>query len=118
VKTEIRTARIELSDPFAGYYVVIRTNPPLRVFRGLAAMDVEKTLAAFASLSIESNLTDENDRPVDVTTVEGWAEMTSDLMAHVAAKIGDALKAPKVSANGSTTQSYLGEEKSPPTTTT
>jgi 1,6-anhydro-N-acetylmuramate kinase len=118
MKTEIRTARIELTDPFAGHYVVIRTNPPLRVFRGLAAMDVEKTLAAFAAMSIESNLDDENGVPIDVTTVEGWAEMNSDVMAHVAAKIGEALKAPKASANGSTTHDLPEEGKSPPTSTT
>jgi hypothetical protein len=115
---EIRTARLELTDPFAGYYLVIRTNPPMRVFRDLGSGDVAKALAAFAAISLESNLTDENDKPVDVTTPEGWGELTSDVMVHVADKIGEALKSPKASANGSSTQPLPEKELSRPTSTT
>lgn len=118
MKTEVRTARIELGDPFAGFYVVIRTNPPMRVFRGLASGNIEKTLAAYAAIALEGNLTDEHDQPVDVTTIEGWSEMTSEVLERVAEKIGEAMKAPKASANGSTTPSLAETVPYQPTSTT
>jgi len=118
MKTEVRTARIELADPFAGFYLIVRTNPPMRVFRALASGNIEKTLAAYAALSIESNLTDEQDQPIDVTTSDGWAEMTSEVLEAVAEKIGEAMKAPKASANGSTTRSLAETAPYQPTSTT
>lgn len=118
MKTEIRTARVELTDPFAGFYVVIRTNPPMRVFRGLASGKIEQTLEAFAAISLESNLTDEQERPVDVTTADGWGEMTEAVIGHVAERITETLKAPKAHANGSTTPSLAETVPFQPTSTT
>lgn len=118
MKTEIRTARIDLPDPFAGFYLVIRTNPPMRVFRGLASGEVESTLAAYAAISREGNLTDEGGAVVDVTTADGWAEMNGDVLTVVADQIKEVLKAPKANANGSTTQSLAGTVPLEPTSTT
>lgn len=117
-KSEIRTARLELSDPFAGQYLVIRTNPRMRVFRGLASGKLDEMLEALASMAIESNLTDEDDEPVDVTSADGWAELDSQGLEYIAGQIVEALKAPKASANGSSTQPLPEREPSRPTSTT
>lgn len=116
--SEIRTAKLELTDPFAGYWVIVRLNPPMRVFRDLSSGNLEKMLQAFAEISRSSNLTDESDQPIDVTTVAGWGEVTDDVLAHVAEKFAEAAKAPKAHANGSSTQPLPEKEASRPTSTT
>lgn len=118
MKKEIRTARLDLSDPFAGQHIVIRTNPRMRVFRGLASGNLEKMLDALALMSIESNLTDEDDQPIDVTTADGWSEVNQDALEYIADQIVEALKVPKANANGSSTQPLPDKELSPPISAT
>jgi hypothetical protein len=118
VTKEIRTAKIELGDPFAGQYLIIRTNPRMRVFRGLASGDLERMLEALASMSIESTIRDQDGTPIDVTSADGWAELDVDDLGYIADKMIEAMKAPKASANGSSTQSLPARGVSPANTST
>jgi len=118
MKKDIRTAKLDLGDPFAGQHLVIRTNPRMRVFRDMQSGNLEKMLRAFASMSISGNLTDEDDQPIDVTNADGWAEIDEPGLAYLAEKIVEAMKAPKASANGSSTQPLPERETSQPTSTT
>lgn len=104
-KLPIRTAHCELQGDYAGFWLEIRANPPLRVLEDFAPGDFGRQIAALAELTRASNFVDEHDAPIDLTTVAGWREMPSDLLNEVAARITEVLTLPKVSSNGSATPS-------------
>lgn len=116
-KSSIRTKRCELEEPYAGYHVTVRTNPPMQVYEDFSSGDLARILAALATVTTESDLTDDDDAPVDLTTPAGWRKMPSDLLAQVAARFQEALAIPKANANGSSMPSSQAGDLSHTTTT-
>jgi hypothetical protein len=116
-KLPVRTSRIELTGEYAGFWLEIRTNPPMLVFEEFASQDVARIIAALAVVTRSSNLVDENDQPVDLTTVAGWRKMPGDLLAEVAERLRESLVSPKASSTISTTPSSPGADRSPVATT-
>lgn len=113
----VHTARCDMTGEYEGFYLVIRKNPPMRVFEEFASGTFTRVLEALAALTRESNLVDEQGNAVDLTTVEGWREMPIDLLTEVSARVNEVLTVPKASENGSMTPSSLAKEKSPAPTT-
>ena len=116
-KFPIRTARCDLTDDYAGFYVVVRTNPPMRIYEEFSSGDFARVLAGMAALTVESNLTDPEGNPVNLSTLEGWREMPQDLLGAVSQTIQAAVASPKATGTGSTTPSSSAEGQSHPTTT-
>lgn len=111
-KLPVRVARIALTGEYEGFWLDVRMNPPMRVFEEFASQDIARVIAALALMTRASNLVDEKDQPVDLSTVAGWGEMSADLLAEVAERLRDAMSSPKASSNGSPTSSSLEADRS------
>jgi hypothetical protein len=116
-KLPVHIQRVELSGEYAGFWLDVRTNPPMRVFEEFASGDISRVIGALAVMTRDSNLVDESDQPVDLTTVSGWKEMPADLLGEVAERLREHLGSPKASSNGSTTPSLSEKDLSPASTT-
>lgn len=112
MKEQIKTRRCELSGDFAGIWIDIRTNPPMRVYEDLISGDLARVYAALATMTRATNLTDEHDQPLDLSTVAGWREVSLELISETATQIKAALAFPKGSSNGSPTSSPSAAEPS------
>jgi len=102
MKTPIRSTRCELEG---GYFVVLRINPPMRIFEEVGSKDYTRIMKALAKLTLESNLTDDDDQPIDLQTVEGWGEVNLDVVLEVMRRWNEALGLPKATSSGSATPS-------------
>lgn len=116
-KLPVRTARLELKDDYAGFWLEVNANPPMSVFEEFASENITRVIAAIATMTRASNLVDHNDDPVDLSTVEGWRKMPQGLLGEVASRLQEAFSAPKASATGSTTPSSPVADQSPTGTT-
>ena len=101
MKEHIKTARLELTGDFTGMWVEIRSNPPMRIYEDLATGEITRVMQALATMARASNLTDENDKPIDLKTVDGWREVSQGFLGEVATQIKAAMELPKASSNGS-----------------
>ncbi len=117
MKLPIRSARCLLDGDYAGIEVVVRTNVPIRVYQQMDSQKFDSILMALAEMTISSNVTDNADKSVDLTTVDGWREMPPDLLLQVVTRIKETAIVPKASANGSATLSSPAMEPSRPITT-
>jgi hypothetical protein len=116
-KLPVRTSQIDLTGEYAGFWLIVRTNPPMRVFEEFASQDIARVIAALAVMTRSSNLVDERDQPVDLTTVAGWREMPGDLLAEVAERLRESLGSPKASSTTSDSPSTTGAALSLTSTT-
>lgn len=118
-KRPIRTARYELEGDYAGCYIVVRTNPPMRLYEDFASGDFPRILNALAAMTLESNLTNDDGEPVDMHTIDGWREQSRDVLSQVVAKINEAMTVPKANGTGSMTPSPTTKAPAPsPVSTT
>lgn len=60
-----RTIRIDLQEPYAGFYVIARADFPARVLSDLQSGNFDKAIDAFSRIIVEHNFTDEESKPVD-----------------------------------------------------
>lgn len=111
-KLPVRTSRIELTGDYTGFWLEVRTNPPMRVFEEFASQDITRVIAALAVMTLSSNLVDDKEQPVDLTTVAGWREMPADILAEVAERLRESLGSPKANSNGSAMPSSSAEAPS------
>ena len=118
MKELIKTARLELTGEFAGIWIDIRKNPPMRVYEDFASGEIARVMKALATMTRASNLTDQNDAPLDLKSVDGWREVSGDLIGEVAMQIKTALAPPKATQNGSSTLTPTEAGSSHPNTTT
>jgi hypothetical protein len=113
----IRTHRFELDGDWSGFWILVRTNPPMRVYEDLvAARKISDAYAALAEMTLSSNLTDEHGESVDLTQPAGWRAMPLEFIEEAAALIKKATEVPKASGNGSPQRSSPELESSPSTT--
>ena len=116
-KELIKTKQLDLTGEFEGIWIQIRSNPPMRVYEDFASGEISRVMKALATMTRSSNLTNENDEPIDLKSVDGWREVSSDLIGEVAMQIKLAMELPKASSNGSPTPSPLEGVSSPTSTT-
>lgn len=80
-----RTIRIDLDEPYKGFFVVAKVDFPARVLSDLQSGDFEKAIDAFSRVVIEHNLPGEDGAvaghladvdPFDLvkTAMERWGE--------------------------------------------
>jgi len=117
MKLPIRSTRCLLDGDYAGIEVIVRTNVPIRVYQEMDSQKFDSILAALAEMTVSSNVTDDNDVSVDLTTVDGWREMPPDLLLQVVTRIKETAIVPKANENGSATHSSPVTEPSRSTTT-
>lgn len=115
-KFTVRSKRYELEGDYEGFWIEIRTNPPMRVYEEFSSGVMSQLYGALALMTLASNMVDEHDAPVDLTTVEGWRSMPKDLLEQTADRIITSMTVPKTSGNGSQTRSLPEPEPSPATT--
>lgn len=113
----IKTKRLDLTGEFEGIWVEIRSNPPMRVYEDFASGDIARVMKALATMTRSSNLKDQDDKPIDLKSVDGWREVSSDLIGEVAMQIKLAMEPPKATANGSPTPTPSGAGPSHASTT-
>ena len=72
-----RTIRIDLPEPFAGFYVIARADFPARVLSDLQSGDFDKAVDAFSRIVVEHNLTDEDgDRVAHLADADPFSMVT------------------------------------------
>ena len=109
-------ARVELEGDYAGFWLVVRANPPMRVFESLQTEKVADVLDALAFITTASNLVDEEGTAVDLTTKDGWGVMTQDFVAHAAGKVVELWKLPLAMRSSSSPSSAATPTASPTST--
>lgn len=84
---QIKKVEILLEDdPFEGYWVEMRANPPLRVLRDLSDTNTENMpnmLNALAGLILDWNFPDENGNPLGSPSVETVLNLPADLIGAI-----------------------------------
>lgn len=116
-KLPVRIQRVELAGDYAGFWLEMRTNPPMSVYEEFASGDIQRVICALAQMTRSSNLVDFSEQPVDLSTVIGWKAMPADLLSEVAERLREHMANPKASSNGSMTPSSLEKDLSPASTT-
>lgn len=109
-------ARVELEGDYAGFWLVVRADPPMRVFEALQSNRVSEVLDALALITTSSNLVDEQERPVDLCTKDGWGLMAKDFVEHAAEKVTEIWRLPLASRRDFSPSSG-GTPTTPPTNT-
>lgn len=114
----VKTARLNLTGDFAGIWVEIQRNAPMRVYQDFASGEIGKIIAALAKVTRSTNLTDATDAPIDLRSVDGWLNVSGEFVGEVAIQLRAALEPPKETSSGSATPTLPEAEPSPVTTTT
>ena len=76
----VRTTRIELDGDYEGWWVEMRTNPPLAAFDELNSGDFARMRKTLASLIVDWNFVDEEGEPLLSAREGGVNQCTLDLM--------------------------------------
>ncbi len=96
---KIPTRRNALADRYEGFWIEIRWDDDVRrrfeaaraknrASRG--AFTLRESFDLFESVTVASNFTDHNDRPLDLTTHEGWQQMPVTIIRDLAhARVSD-----------------------------
>ncbi len=116
-KIPIRYKDFAFTADYDGFLIKLRTNPPLRVYEEFISGELPRICAALATMTLESNVVDEADEPLDLTSIEGWRSVPLDLLEQAAVMLKAALTIPKASGTGSSTLSSPEPVPSPTTTT-
>lgn len=116
MKIPIRTARIDLDGDYAGIWVEARTNPPMRAYEEMSSGELPRMYGALGQIMRGSNLTDEEDRPLDVRDPETWRDVPLDLIKAIADKWTEAVNLPLVTKTDSSPPSTDTATASPPST--
>lgn len=83
-----RTIRIDLQEPYAGFYVIARADFPARVLSDLQSGDFDRAIDAFSRIVIEHNFTDENGERVEHLADADPFSMVSTAMEKWGTELG------------------------------
>jgi len=93
----VRTVRVELEGDYADFSLVMRSNPPLRVFTGIQANQDFATLRDIMhELIIDWDFVDENGAALPVADLEAVSiDLFGMIVTRYLATVADAAQVPK-----------------------
>lgn len=119
-----KRATLTLTKDFEGLEVGIRGNLLVGTLEDIAALgtsakssDLPKLRVLLASITLDSNLQDDHDQPIDLTTADGWRQVTAEFIGEVMERLDAHLDPPKATSTGSETSSSSETPSTSPSTT-
>ena len=80
----VRTCKLQLEGDFAGFELVMRLNPNLRVIKDMASGDMDALTAALGEVILQWNFPDEEGKPMPAPSQETIEELPIDLITLIA----------------------------------
>lgn len=95
----VRTARIDLSGDFEGWYTNVRTNLTFETYEQLQSEDLTQVKKALGGILREPwNFVDEEGNPLGSPCADTVGKMTLDLIAEVMKHLNEQMTLPKPSS--------------------
>jgi len=93
----VKQAKVELDGEFGGWWAVVRTNPPFKVWEQLQSVEAVQIKEALYELILDWNFVDEEGKKLSAKRTDTYdpiGEVPLDLLTALIVKAGEAISQP------------------------
>lgn len=99
------TTRINLEAPYEEFWIDIWNDPEMGAFEDILSGHLTRLFLGLSTVTKDSNAVDRVGKRADLSTADGWRRQRRSFTLEAVRGIRKAWELPKVSSNGSSTQS-------------